>query len=39
MKPTLFHIVPGWSYVVRLYQPRKEILDDAWSFPTISPTN
>jgi hypothetical protein len=26
-------ITPGWSYSVRLYRPRKEILDGTWEFP------
>lgn len=26
-------ITPGWNYIVRLYQPRKEILDGSWRFP------
>ena len=26
-------IVPGWNYIVRLYRPRKEILDGTWEFP------
>ena len=26
-------IVPGWNYTVRLYRPRKEILDGTWKFP------
>jgi len=26
-------IVPGWNYIVRLYQPRDEILDGTWTFP------
>jgi hypothetical protein len=26
-------IVPGWNYVVRMYRPRKEILDGSWQFP------
>jgi len=26
-------IVPGWNYIVRLYQPREEILDGTWRFP------
>jgi hypothetical protein len=26
-------IVPGWNYIVRLYRPRKEILDGSWTFP------
>ena len=27
----------GWNYAIRLYEPRQEILDDAWEFPTIKP--
>ena len=26
-------IVPGWNYIVRLYRPRKDILDGTWTFP------
>jgi hypothetical protein len=26
-------IVPGWNYIVRLYRPKKEILDGTWTFP------
>ncbi len=26
-------ITPGWNYTVRMYQPRKEILDGSWTFP------
>jgi hypothetical protein len=26
-------IVKGWNYTVRLYRPRKEILDGSWKFP------
>ncbi|OYW57191.1 MAG: hypothetical protein B7Y80_12810 [Hyphomicrobium sp. 32-62-53] len=26
-------IMPGWSYVVRLYRPRAEILNSTWTFP------
>ena len=26
-------IVNGWNYPVRLYRPRKEILDGTWKFP------
>ena len=29
------HIMEGWNYAVRLYQPRKEILDGTWTFPTV----
>ena len=31
-------ITPGWNYTVRLYQPRKEILDGKWVFPTPAPS-
>jgi hypothetical protein len=26
-------IAPGWNYTVRLYRPRREILDGTWKFP------
>ena len=26
-------ITPGWNYLVRLYRPRREILDGSWTFP------
>ncbi len=26
-------IMPGWNYLVRMYRPRKEILDGEWKFP------
>jgi len=26
-------IAPGWNYIVRMYQPRKEILEGTWKFP------
>lgn len=28
-------ITKGWNYAVRMYQPRKEILDGSWTFPVI----
>ena len=28
-------ITEGWNYAVRMYQPRKEILDGSWTFPSI----
>lgn len=31
--PNYLRIMPGWSYVVRLYRPRAEILDGSWQFP------
>ncbi len=30
-------ISKGWNYAVRMYQPRPEILDGSWSFPSIEP--
>jgi hypothetical protein len=27
-------IMEGWNYLVRLYQPKKEILDGSWKFPS-----
>tara|TARA_Y100000385_G_scaffold266593_1_gene301914 strand:- start:598 stop:1269 length:672 start_codon:yes stop_codon:yes gene_type:complete len=26
-------IAPGWNYIVRMYQPKKEVLDGSWTFP------
>ncbi len=31
--PNLLPIMPGWNYMVRLYRPRKELLDGTWKFP------
>jgi hypothetical protein len=30
-------ITPGWNYWVRLYRPRKEILEGKWTFPEAKP--
>jgi hypothetical protein len=27
----------GWNYIVRFYQPRKEILEGKWNFPGVKP--
>ena len=32
-QPNFLPIVPSWNYIVRLYQPKKEILDGNWTFP------
>ena len=32
-QPNFLPIVPGWNYIVRLYQPKEQILDGSWSFP------
>jgi hypothetical protein len=30
-------ITPGWNYAIRMYEPRQEILDGTWTFPSIEP--
>ncbi|WP_373048995.1 DUF1254 domain-containing protein [Vulgatibacter sp.] len=35
--PNCLPIVPGWNYMVRLYRPRREILDGTWRFPEAKP--
>jgi hypothetical protein len=35
--PNWLPITPGWNYTVRLYRPRKEILDGVWKFPEPQP--
>ena len=35
--PNCLPIVPGWTYTVRLYQPRPEILSGTWKFPEALP--
>jgi hypothetical protein len=30
-------IMPGWSYIVRLYRPRPEVLAGKWTFPEPAP--
>ena len=35
--PNCIPIVPGWNYLVRLYRPRKEILEGKWKFPEATP--
>jgi hypothetical protein len=30
-------IAEGWNYIVRFYQPRKEILEGKWNFPGVKP--
>ena len=31
--PNCLPVMPGWTYTVRLYRPRAEILDGTWRFP------
>ena len=35
--PNCLPIAAGWNYIVRLYRPRKEILDGTWKFPEARP--
>lgn len=35
--PNCLPITAGWNYIVRLYQPRKELLDGTWTFPAAVP--
>jgi hypothetical protein len=37
--PNCLPTVPGWNYMVRLYRPRAEILNGAWTFPEAQPVN
>ncbi|MGV2829471.1 hypothetical protein [Myxosarcina sp. GI1(2024)] len=30
-------IAPDWNYIVRLYKPRKKILDGSWVLPEAMP--
>ena len=30
-------IMEGWNYLIRLYQPRKEISNRTWTFPSVKP--
>ncbi len=36
-QPNYLYITDGWNYTVRLYRPRKEILDGSWTFPAAKP--
>ena len=31
-------ITPNWNYTVRLYRPRKEVIDGTWVFPVAKPS-
>jgi hypothetical protein len=37
--PNCIPISPGWNYLVRLYRPRKQILDGTWKFPEAQPVS
>ncbi|GFG49200.1 carboxylesterase [Mycolicibacterium agri] len=36
-KPNCLPITEGWNYTVRLYRPRRQILDGSWTFPRAEP--
>ena len=36
-RPNCLPIVDGWNYTVRLYRPRREVLDGSWAFPAVGP--
>ena len=36
-RPNCVPIMDGWNYAVRLYRPRREILDGSWTFPAAEP--
>lgn len=35
--PNYLPTMPGWNYTVRMYRPRKELLDGGWKFPEAQP--
>jgi hypothetical protein len=35
--PNCIPTMPGWNYTVRLYRPRREIIDGSWTFPAAIP--
>jgi hypothetical protein len=35
--PNCLPIMSGWNYTVRMYRPRKAILDGSWQFPGAAP--
>jgi hypothetical protein len=37
--PNCLPITQGWNYTVRLFLPRREILDGTWRFPEAQPVN
>jgi hypothetical protein len=37
--PNCLPITKGWNYIVRLYRPRKAILDGSWKFPEPQAAN
>lgn len=38
-QPNYIPITEGWNYLVRLYRPRREVLDGSWAFPEVQQVN
>jgi hypothetical protein len=38
-RPNCLPIMDGWNYLIRLYQPRPEVLDGTWTFPAHEPAS
>ena len=36
-QPNYLPITPGWNYIVRMYQPKREVIDGSWEFPAAVP--
>jgi hypothetical protein len=36
-RPNCLPIMDGWNYLIRLYQPRPEVLNGSWTFPAHEP--
>lgn len=36
-QPNYLPIMPGWSYIVRMYEPTQKVLDGSWRFPEAEP--
>ncbi|MFI2228513.1 DUF1254 domain-containing protein [Nocardia testacea] len=37
--PNRLSISDGWNYMIRLYQPHREVLDGTWRFPAVHSVN
>ena len=38
-QPNFLPIVLGWTYIVRMYRPREELLNGTWVFPNPEPVD
>lgn len=36
-QPNYLPITPGWNYIVRMYQPKREVIGGSWEFPAAEP--